>query len=147
LEDGPLRGKRRRTRRAPAVLHPVRAALRGGAGDDDEEGLLKKVAEWQLSYLLGTVLGLRELSGAVSGFDYAGPPVGRITANLSKAGNQTAQGEVDEPLVVSYINLRGTAFGIPTVQALRSYKGWKAWSEGVDGAGPQSVLLGPPPKD
>jgi hypothetical protein len=131
----------------PAILPSlILFSLRGGDGDDDK-GLLRRMLEWQVSYLLGTVVLARELSGAVSGFDYAGPPVGRLATDITKAGKQTAQGEVDEPLVLAYINLLGSGLGIPTVQALRSYKGWKAWSEGKEGAGPQSVLFGPPPKD
>lgn len=131
----------------PAILPSfILYALRGG-DDDDEKELLKKVAGWQISYLLGTMVGARELTSAVGGFDYAGPPVGRVIVDIGRAGKQTEQGEIDEPLVYSYINLLGTVFGIPTVQALRSYKGWKAWDEGEDGAGPQSVLMGPPPKD
>jgi hypothetical protein len=130
----------------PAILPSlILFALKGGDGDD-EKGMLKRIAEWQLSYLMGTVVGVRELSGAVAGFDYAGPPVGRIIADIGKAAKQTIQGELDEPAVLAYINLMGSAFGIPTVQALRSYKGWKAWDEGQEGAGPQSALFGPPPK-
>lgn len=132
----------------PAILPSfILYALRGGGGDDDEKKLAKNMLEWQLSYLLGTVVGARELSGAVSGFDYAGPPVGRIIVDATKAGKQTIQGEVDEPLVMAYVRLLGSAFGIPTTQILRSYKGWKAWDEGQEGAGPQSILLGPPPRD
>jgi hypothetical protein len=131
----------------PAILPSlIIHSLRGG-DDDDEKGMLRRVVEWQLSYLLGTVVGLRELSGAVAGFDYAGPPVGRIVSDMGKAAKQTMQGEIDEPLVMAYARLIGDAFGIPMVQILRSYKGWKAWDEGTEGAGPQSVLLGPPPKD
>lgn len=131
----------------PAILPSfILYSLRGG-GDDDEKTLAKRALEWQLSYLLGTVVGLRELSGVVSGFDYAGPPVGRVIGAFGKAGKQTVQGEVDEPAVLAYVNLIGTIFGIPVTQALRSYKGWKAWDEGQDGAGAQSVLLGPPPRD
>lgn len=131
----------------PAILPSmIMYALKGG-DDDDEKGWAKRIAQWQMGYLMGTIVGVRELSGAVSGFDYAGPPVGRIIADLGKAGKQTVQGEVDEPAVMAYIKLMGTAFGIPVVQALRSYKGWKAWDEGQEGAGPQSVLFGPPSKD
>jgi hypothetical protein len=130
----------------PAILPSlIMFALKGG--DDDEKGMARRIAEWQLGYLMGTVVGLRELSGAVGGFDYAGPPVGRLVADIGKAGKQIMQGELDEPAVMSLINLMGSAFGIPTVQALRSYRGWKAWQEGKEGAGPQSVLFGPPPKD
>lgn len=130
----------------PAIVPSLLMHVFKGGGDD-EETIAKKLVEWQLGYLLGTVVGLRELSGAVGGFDYAGPPVGRLIADIGKAGKQTAQGEVDDAAVMAYINLMGSAFGIPTVQALRSYKGWKAWDEGQEGAGPQSVLFGPPPKN
>jgi len=131
----------------PAILPSmIMYGLKGG-DDDDEKGWAKRIAEWQLGYLMGTVVGIRELSGAVSGFDYAGPPVSRIVSDIGKAGKQTAQGELDEPAVMAYIRLMGTAFGIPVTQAMRSYKGWKAWDEGQEGAGPQSVLFGPPPRD
>ena len=43
--------------------------------------------------------------------------------------------------------LMDSAFGIPTAQALRFYKNWKAWDEDKEDAWPQSVLFGPPPKD
>lgn len=127
----------------PAILPSLLMHLLKG-GDDDE--LPEKLVEWQAGYLLGTVVGLREFSGAIGGFDYAGPPVARIVGDVSKAGKQTAQGEMDDAAVAAYINLMGTAFGIPTTQIMRSYKGWKAWDEGQEGAGPASVLFGPPPK-
>lgn len=129
----------------PAILPSlIMFALKGG-DDDDEKSMARRIAEWQVGYLLGTVVGLRELSGAVGGFDYAGPPVGRVIAGVGKFGKQALQGEIDEPLVTAAIDLMGSAFGIPTVQALRSYKGWKAWDEGE--SGPQADLFGPPPKD
>ncbi|MDZ7918520.1 JAB domain-containing protein [Rhodoferax sp.] len=131
----------------PAILPAILMHAIKGGEDDDPETWIKRLARWQLGYLMGMVVGLRELSGAVGGFDYAGPPVGRIVADITRATKQTAQGEIDDPLVFAYINLMGTTFGIPTVQALRSYKGWKAWDEGQEGAGPQSPLFGPPPKD
>lgn len=129
----------------PAILPALLMHLLRGGGDDDEpEEWAKRIAQWQVGYLLGAVVGLREFSGAVQGFDYTGPPVGRIVGDITKAGKQTAQGEVDEPMVLAYINVLGTALGIPVVQLTRSYKGWKAWDEGD--AGPQAVLFGPPPK-
>jgi hypothetical protein len=123
---------------APAYLL---SAMRGG---DDDEDMVTKLAKWQGSYLLGLFVAARELSGVVQGYEYAGPPVGRVVSDTQKFGEQVAQGEVDEPAVLALARLLGTALGIPVTQALRSYKGWKAWDEGEDGAGPQSVLLGPP---
>lgn len=131
----------------PAILPAMLMFLIKGGDEDEPTGWAKKLAEWQLGYLMGAVVGLRELTGALAGFDYAGPPVGRIVGDLGKLGKQAGQGEVDEPAVLALAQLIGTAFGIPIIQVMRSYKGWKAWDEGKEGAGPQSVLFGPPPKD
>ncbi|MBU0593363.1 MAG: hypothetical protein KKH74_06450 [Gammaproteobacteria bacterium] len=129
----------------PALGPALLLDLMRGGGDDDPEKWAKKLAEWQASYLLGTVMGLRELSGLVSGYSYAGPPVGRVVSDLGSLGKQVGQGEMDENLALSAIRLMGTAVGIPTVQLIRSWRGWKAWEDGE--APPASVLLGPPPKD
>ena len=129
----------------PAILPAMLMyAMRGGEDDDD---WLKRLAKWQTSYLLGSVVGVRELTGAVEGFDYSGPPAARPIVNIGKAAQQTAQGDVDEPLIKAYANAIGTLLGVPMVQIMRSWNGYKAWDEGKEGAGPQSVLLGPPPKD
>ena len=128
----------------PAILPALIVHLARG-GDDDGEEWAKRIAEWQVSYLMGLVAGLREFSGAVAGFDYAGPPVGRIVTDIGKAGQQTAQGELDEPAVMAYVRLLGSAFGVPTVQAIRSYRGWVAWDKGDAPA--SAILFGPPPRD
>lgn len=96
-------------------------------------------------YLLGLVVGVRELSGLVGGYPYAGPPVGRIVTDVGKAAQQIHQGEVDEPAEAAVVRLLGDAFGIPSAQAVRVYKGWKVWSEG--NAPISAVLMGPPPKE
>lgn len=129
----------------PALGPAIVMELLKGGGDDDPEEWAKKLAEWQAGYLLGTMLGLRELSGVVAGFDYSGPPVGRVIGDIGKAGTQIAQGEADEALGLSIVRLFGSALGVPTVQIIRSWKGWQAWSEGD--APPTAVLLGPPPQD
>lgn len=132
----------------PAILPAmVMHALKGGADDDGEEDDMLRAAKWQAGYLLGMVVGAREFSGSLEGFDYGGPPVARAIGNSYRAIKQTAQGEVDEALVLSYANAIGTVTGLPMVQIMRSYKGWKAWDEGEENAGPGSILLGPPPKD
>lgn len=129
----------------PAIVPNLLAYMLKGGDDDDPEEWAKRIARWQLSYLLGLGVGVRELSGAVEGFDYSGLPVARVIVDIGKAAQQTAQGEVDEPAVMAYIRLLGSLFGIPTVQAIRSYKGWVAWEEGD--APPSSILFGPPPRD
>lgn len=129
----------------PALGPAIVMELLKGGGDDDPEEWAKKLVEWQASYLTGTMLGLREISGMFAGFDYSGPPVGRVIGDIGKAGTQIAQGEADEALGLSIVRLFGSALGVPTVQIIRSWKGWQAWSEGD--APPTAVLLGPPPQD
>ena len=128
----------------PAVLM---AMLRGIGGGDDEEKLAKIAIKEQVGYLLNMLPLVREFSGIVSGFDYRGPPVGMVVGEAFKAYKQTAQGEIDEPFVLAYVRVLSLVFGLPATQVLRSYNGWKAWDEGQDGAGPQSLLFGPPLKD
>jgi hypothetical protein len=127
---------------APSLLI---ALLRGEGDEDDPEEWAKKLVQWQAGYLLGTVIGLREASGLVAGFDYGGPPAGRVVQDLGKMGTQIKQGEVDEGLALASVRLMGTALGIPTVQMVRSWRGWSAWDEGD--APPTAILLGPPSKD
>lgn len=83
---------------------------------------------------------VRELSGLVGGFPYAGPPEGRIATDLTKTAQQVKQGEVDEPAVAAVVRLQGDRFGIPAVQAVRSCKGWVAWRKG--NAPISAVLMG-----
>jgi hypothetical protein len=123
---------------APAI---VLMLLRG----EDDEDLAKKLLEAQAGYMLGNIVGLREFSGLIAGFPYSGPPVGRIVVDTGKAAQQVAQGELDEPAVMAIVRLLGTGFGIPTTQAIRSYRGWTAWEEGD--APPTSILFGPPQRD
>jgi len=113
-------------------------------GDDDDD-LLQKMAQAQAGYLLGMVVLAREFSGAVSGYPYSGPPVGRVVTDGYKVIDQASQGEIDEPAVMAMVRVLGTAFGIPVTQAVRSYRGWEAWSEGDAPA--TSILFGPPAKN
>lgn len=126
----------------PAIILEL---LKGGGDDDDLEAWMIKMLQWEAGYLMATVVGLRELSGAVQGFDYSGPPVGRLGVELTKLGKQIEHGEIDEALVMSVARTAGVAFGLPMTQLIRSYTGWKAWTDGDAPA--TSVLMGPPPRE
>ena len=147
----------------PAIGPALLLMFLKGMGDDDEENerkLAEKAAEAQFSYLVNMIPLVREAQGVFGPFDYQGPPVGMIVGALSKAAKQTEQvaaaylegdadaafENMDEAFVKSYIRLLGLSFGLPVVQAQRMWDGWKAWDEGREGAGPQSVLFGPPAK-
>ncbi|KAA3649398.1 MAG: hypothetical protein DWQ11_18830 [Proteobacteria bacterium] len=125
---------------APAI---ILALLRGEGGDDEDWP--KKLAKWQASYLMGTLPMMREFSGTVDGYDYGGVPVGRAVGDVGKLATQVAQGEADEGLALAFVRMVGTLFGIPVTQAVRSWRGWKAWEDGDAPA--TSVLVGPPRRD
>ena len=130
----------------PAILPALLTHLLKGGGEDDEpEDWAKKMLEWQAGYLFGMFVGLREVPTLWSPFDYAGPPAAKVLSDGKKMAQQAGQGEIDDPAVLATISLLGTVFGIPTVQIIRSYKGWQAWSDGD--APPSSILFGPPPRD
>lgn len=131
----------------PAILPALLTFLLKGGGDedDDAEKWAKRILEWQAGYLFGMFVGLRELPTLWSPFDYAGPPAAKVLSDGKKVVQQAGQGEIDDPAVIASINLLGSVFGLPTVQVTRSYKGWKAWSEGDAPA--SSILFGPPPKE
>ena len=129
----------------PAIIPSLLISLFRGEGDDDDAAdWALKLAGWQVSYLAGLFVGVREFSGIIQGFDYSGPPVGRILNDIGRMGKQIGQGEVDEAAVIAAANVLGSGLGLPTVQLLRFYKGWKAWEEGE--APPTAVLFGPPHK-
>ena len=139
----------------PALLMYL---LKGG--DDDPEELAKEAIMSQVGYALNLIPIVRELSGLATGFEYSGPAITMGITALDRAADQTlpvikawwndgldaAMDEVDEAFVKSYIRVLGFLFGLPATQALRSWNGWKAWQDGEEGAGPQSIIFGPPPK-
>jgi GNAT superfamily N-acetyltransferase len=129
----------------PSILPNLVIAMLQGWESDEPEEWAKKLFEWQISFLMATVVGVREFSGLVSGFDYTGPPAARVVADAGKLSTQIQQGDMDEPLAMATIRFFGTLFGIPTTQLTRSYRGWAAWEEGD--APPTSILFGPPPRD
>lgn len=133
----------------PAVLGVlIKEALTGG--DDDPEELVKKLGAEQVSYLLGTMVGLREVSTAaqrvagVAQFNgsYGGPAGLRFLQEIDKLGTQVSQGEMDKALRKSSLNTAGVLFHLPSGQINKTWDGVEAIAEGE--AGPAAVLVGPP---
>lgn len=132
----------------PAVLGAlIKHALTGD--DDDPEELAKKLVREQVTYLLGTMVGVREASAAVQAAfgefgDYGGPAGVRFFNDLAKLGKQVSQGDVDEALLKAANSAAGVLFHYPAGQVQRTALGIKAVIEGK--AGPHAVLFGPPRK-
>ena len=114
----------------PAIIDTLLGTmLTLGDGDDDE-----KLVEGQISYLMGLTVLTREASGAAKALfgadkgSYKGPTAFRFFDDLHKAAKQIGQGEMDEAMLTSIINLSGD-FGLPSAQINRTLKGIKALQE------------------
>jgi hypothetical protein len=130
----------------PATLgFLIKGALKG-FGDDDEEKIAKKLVAENINYLLGTMVGLREIGGAVSGsMGYEGPAGARFFADIGKFMKQADQGEADEAFWRSANQLGGVLLHYPALQIERTVRGIQALSDGTTN-NPMAILAGPPPK-
>lgn len=140
----------------PAVLGVIlKDALTGGGDDwDDPEKLAKKLAGAQVSYLMASMVGVREVGAAaqkalgVQEFNtaYAGPAGLRFFQELDKLGQQVGQGEADKAFLRSAINVSGIVLHLPSGQANRTIDGIAALAEGKT-VNPLAPLVGAPPKN
>src|SRR5260221_11757554 len=101
----------------PAALGTfMKAALHSGDDTPDwEDKLVRQLIADQMTYWLGTMVGLREISGAaqtalgLSG-DYQGPASVRVVASIAELGKQINQCEIDEALFKAIDNVVGVLF-------------------------------------
>jgi hypothetical protein len=126
------------------------ALTSGDSGDwDDPEKLLKKLIGEQISYVFGLMMGVRELTGAVQaatntsqyGSDYSGPAGLRMIADFAKLGKQVGQGELDDSLRKSIINVAGELLRLPAAQINRTITGINALNDGKT-QNPAAVITG-----
>jgi len=126
----------------PASLgYALREALKPG---DDDESLLEGLIRENLGYLMGTVLGLRELSGTVQGyFGYEGPAGARAFATAARLVKQVEQGEADAAFWRALNDLAGILFHYPSGQTKRTIEGIAAIADGTT-SNPGAVIVGAP---
>ena len=133
----------------PAVLGSLmKEALTPGGGDEDWDKLAKKLAAEQISYLMGTMVVVREfaaagkiVTGAEGARDYGGPAGVRGIADVLSFGKQAMQGEFDDAFRKSAINLIGDFTGLPAAQVNRTITGIQALNEGAT-RNPAAVVFG-----
>ena len=127
-----------------ALTALIKSALMPG---DDDEGLAKKLAKEQISFLLGLFVGGRELAQLANivtvdrFYGYAGPSGLRPIDDTYKFAQQAAQGEIDHAFVRASINLLGDIFGLPSAQINRTIKGAEALQED-ETDNPAALLMG-----
>lgn len=129
----------------PATLgYMVRQAMRPGEDDDDE--LLPRLFRENLAYLMGSMLGFRELAGAAQGYQgYEGPAGARAFSSLAKLVKQAEQGETDAAFWRALNEAGGILFHYPSGQVRRTIEGAAALSEGTTN-NPAALVAGAPKK-
>lgn len=131
----------------------IKQALMGNDDDWEPEKLAKILANEQLSYLMGQMVGLREVTGAVQTIagtsaytaSYGGPAGLRFFDEFYNLATQIHQGEADEALRKSLINVLGIFFKLPAAQVNRTIGGVEALIDG-ETENPAAVVAGPPKK-
>lgn len=133
----------------PAAMGTLmKAALHGG--DDDPEDKIRQLIADQLNYLLGTMVGLRELGAAgqalvgADGPDYTGPASVRFFSDVAKLTKQISQGEPDEAFWKALNSVAGVLFHYPAGQINATMQGISALADGKT-ENPGALLVGAPP--
>ncbi len=130
----------------PSALSTLlKAAIKGELDDPDKLG--RQLVADQASYLMGTMLGVREFSAAAAAAlglpsSYSGPAGARVVGESISLAKQAGQGEADAAFWHSLNNVGGVLFHYPALQLQRTVEGVHAVAEGR--AGPQAILFGPP---
>lgn len=114
----------------------------GLRGDDDDDELPEKLVKEHISYAIGLFPLVREVGGAIEGFDYRGPAGLSFFGDASALIKQAQQGEADEAFLRALNRTAGTLLHYPAGQVDRTVRGMVAVAEGD--AGPQAILVGPP---
>ena len=125
----------------------IAAAIKGRLPDDDDEddeGWLAFLAKETAFSVMGTIPGVRDVSGPLQGFDGGGAYGGitkEIAAPFSELGKSIEKGEVRRQFVKSVISATGLATGIPATQINRAVDA--AWRQGEgDDVSPFEYFLG-----
>jgi hypothetical protein len=127
---------------APVVtMYMLKKLLTPQSGDDDKWDLneiAKELAAEELSFLMGSFMGIRELApiapiitGAKTyGTDYRGPAGLRMLGDTITFATQARQLEFDTAFRKAAINIIGDGAGLPSAQINRTIDGIEALLEG-----------------
>lgn len=138
----------------PVVLgRAIQNSLTGTQEDWKPKKLAKDLANDQISFLMSSMVGTRELTGAVQTLagvnpytsSYGGPAGLRFFQEFYNLATQIHQGKADEALTKSIINTAGILLHLPSTQINRTLGGAIALKTGKT-HNPAAIVAGPPPK-
>jgi hypothetical protein len=123
---------------APVVINRMIKDFLTPTGDDDSEeywrNLPARLAMDEVSYLLGTMVVLREFGSALDSYGYSGPAGYRSITDIATFGKEgykaVVNQEFDRGFRKAAVNVLGTQVGIPSVQINRTIDGIEAMMEG-----------------
>ena len=128
--------------------------MKGGCDWGDTECLVEKVAQEQISFLMGQMVVLREVAvagQAVIGGDaygYQGPAGLRFFSDLYKLGTQVEQGDADFAAFKAANSVAGALFHYPAGQINSTLDGILAIEDGrVEGVSILPALIAGAPKE
>jgi hypothetical protein len=137
----------------PALLGTVlRSVLTNGLDEfEDLPKLATKAANDQISYLMGTLVGVRELTGAaqtMAGVNtyssgYSGPAGLRFFNEAYRFAQQAEQGEADAAFRRAAVNVVGLGLHLPSTQVNRTLDGLTAMMDGKT-SNPVALATGGP---
>jgi hypothetical protein len=130
----------------PVVLGvAIREAAKAFITDEeDDEDMIVRLQREHLSYLLGTVVGLREFSTAFDPrFGYSGPAGVRFIADFNRFVTQVSQGDLDTALRKATVSTVGTLLHYPAGQINRIIDGIDALQDGRT-QNPAALIFGVP---
>lgn len=119
----------------------------GDSGEDDAQKLATKYLKEQMNFMLGQLVGFREIAQLGAAFagdpggDYGGAVGTRMAADILKLAKQVGQGDIDAPLRKSVVNAAGDMFKLPAAQINRTINGVEALADGKT-QNPGAVLTG-----
>jgi hypothetical protein len=130
----------------PATLaFLMKNALKGGEDKDDEK-LAKELVNENLGYMLGMMVGVREIGSMIQGtYGYNGAAGTRFFSDMGKLVKQAQQGEVDEALLKALNNVMGSLFHYPAGQVQRTVTGIQGLADGTTDNW-LAPIVGLPPK-
>ncbi len=112
--------------------------------DDDDEKLMRKIIQANLSYMAGTMIGLRELGSVLQGYaGYEGPAGTRFFSSMSRLVKQAQQGETDAAFWRALNDAAGIILHYPAGQVNRTAAGYVALQEGRT-SNPMALIVGAP---
>lgn len=134
----------------PATLGMILKQALKGEWEEPEEalaGLASQLPSELAGYVMGTMVGLRELSAtarALSGqsSSYTGPAAIRLFSELQKVGVQSEQGDADASFWKALNNVGGIFFHYPSGQINQTAEGLAAMLNG-DTENPLVLISGP----